>query len=297
MLVEEIKILLGSDRYDLANFDNPGRIIGIICDDETPVPVRAVDEEDALQAAKGFLMLGSMSKQSQALPADVSRIGLSLAHSFPRTVEGTLGAIVSNGAQQFLLSANHIIWMNGWALGGTKIVVSPFNSPPFDPAGMVYADNDPLLGGSHLNTTQEVALAVKDASLTLPPAAQSVPGICRKGDTLFHLRHTGELVKATVRSVDFRLSLRFEFGRFLFSQQILLDADTKFAERGDSGGLLFRRDGGAYVPVALLWAGMPDSAVGHQNCIATPLADYFAARKLTFAGYRDPGAASAAVGY
>jgi hypothetical protein len=290
MLAEEIKTLVGSENYDASQFENPGRIIGIICDGGKPEPVRVIEEETDDQCAKGFLMLGAGAMQAAA--AGVSRIGLSLAHSFPRTVEGTLGAVVRNEAQSFLLSANHIIWMNGWASEGTRIVLHPFDSPPYEQAGQVYSGNDPLLGGGHINTTQEIALGLKDESFSLPAAAKTNPGSCAKGDTLYHLRHTGELHSARVRSMDFRLSLRFEFGRFLFSQQILLEATTEFAARGDSGGLLFRKDKTGFTPVAMLWAGMPDSGVRRQSCVAAPLSAYFAKHRLKFEGYREPKVAA-----
>jgi hypothetical protein len=181
--------------------------------------------------------------------------------------------------------------------------VSTFSNPPFAKVGCVSLPevNFPIKGCRHLNTFEELALAETFWGGDLPEPAWRLPAECCLGKPIYRLDCYGRLRKGRVRCIDFRLALRFDYGRFLFTKQILIegestpgfDCDTEtsvpFAARGDSGSLLFQKThDGSYTPVAALWAGSPDYEPDSDLYVAVPLRPYFEHQELEFLYYRKP---------
>ena len=149
-----------------------------------------------------------------------------------------------------------------------------------------------LVGGLYANTTQEVAFARLTRDVFFSCKKQNQPEPVRQPIKVNPHREVfrADIAStATVASTNFCLGLRMEFGRFLFTNQLLLKSTGSFAERGDSGTLLFQiNDNGVACPVAMLWAGMPDEPEHPNYYVATPLHKLFQDEHLEFMGYLTP---------
>jgi hypothetical protein len=210
---------------------------------------------------------------------------------------GTLGALVTDGSTQYVLSNNHVLARSDQATVGDDIsqpglidngcrvatVVADFTVAP--PLGSnVDAAIAQLRPGLMDGTGFIEEIGVPSSTVATPTVGLAV---AKSGRT------TG-FTTGTIGSVNTSVNVQYQKGcgsgkKFIvaYTNQVIINSST-FSAGGDSGSLIVTNDS-AHQPVALLYAGSSTSTIG--NPIGEVLTKVGAAlgRSISFGGGRGGG--------
>lgn len=184
---------------------------------------------------------------------------------------GTLGALLSAGTNQYILSNNHVLGLSGNAVAGQDIsqpglidnncqvstvvadfsVAAPLNSNVDAAIG--------LLRPGLMNAAGAIEdIGVISSVVRTPAVGLSVQ---KSGRTTGHTTGTVGSINTTV-SVRYSKSCGSNGGTvFTFTNQVVINSST-FSAGGDSGSLIVTT-GSCPQPVALLFAGSSSSTIGN----------------------------------
>jgi hypothetical protein len=152
---------------------------------------------------------------------------------------GTLGAVVTDGTERYILSCNHIMAVNGRVPPGADIVSAATVNKP---AKLAKAKEFISLSRDLSNSVDcGVALLPKDAPVEgaklnsdLPTDPKPRRNVTKIGAV------TGETMGRIV-DIDADLYVDYSFGTFRFDNQVIIDGrrdDIEFATAGDSGAIV-----------------------------------------------------------
>jgi hypothetical protein len=179
---------------------------------------------------------------------------------------GTLGAVVTDGATNYILSCNHILAVNGRVpknaevvsaefVGNQDTIAAPGPFVPLDPDRANSAD----CAVAALPKDQTKVHAKFPDGLAVNPNGPIGPARDRKvakfGAATF--RTDGSVV-----DVDADLYIDYSFGTFRFEHQVMIDGGTgpdDFARNGDSGSIVVDTNTGQ--PTAMIFAASGRFAV------------------------------------
>lgn len=187
---------------------------------------------------------------------------------------GTLGAVVTDGTDRYVLSCNHVLRVNGRVPDAAHIVSAEFvgtEDKIAEPGVFVPLSYD---GGNPVDCA--VALLPKGPSELLPKGTREVQAAFPGGLTLssngpitpvpnMKVTKVGATTHRTdgiVVDVHADLYVDYSFGTFLFEQQIMIEGGTDgydFASGGDSGSIVV--DTETNQPTAMIFAASGSFAV------------------------------------
>jgi hypothetical protein len=201
---------------------------------------------------------------------------------------GTLGALVTKGGTQFILSNSHVLGRSGTATVGEDIsqpgmidtgcavaannIVADFVNSPAPGTNNVDAALASVRTGAVTTTGEILGIGVPSSSTATPTVGR---GVAKAGRT------TG-LTCGTIGSVNTDVSVQYQSGcnqgkKFTVSyqDQVVMNSST-FSAGGDSGSLIVTSD--TRQPIALLYAGSSSTTIGN------PIQDVVAALGVSFVG-------------
>jgi len=185
---------------------------------------------------------------------------------------GTLGAIVTDGKDYFLLSNSHVLAMSGQAKAGDKILYPGAADNGVVPADVIAGLTRfvPFTSGKNYVNKVDCAIAkINDDRLTDVISAiknKNIPaGVIKpkRGMKVFKVGRTTDYTEAEIRDVDLKVPVPYEdgVGEIRFTNQVLC---TTFTDGGDSGSLVIDKQTGK--AVGLHFCG------GSQGSIFNPIA-------------------------
>jgi hypothetical protein len=172
-------------------------------------------------------------------------------------VPGTIGAVVTKGGQQYLLSANHVVARQNQAQVGEDIIQpsqpdlpNPCSPSPATALVAHLSDFEPVVYDGHTQNTMDAAIALVDPSVTpscsTPAGGYGFPGFAgtladnEPGKDprvpIMKMGRTTELTHGTTKAVNVKAKITFSSGTALFVNQIL--TSPGFGDAGDSGALV-----------------------------------------------------------
>ncbi len=191
-------------------------------------------------------------------------------------IPGTVGCVLLQGNQKFLLSANHVFARQNQATLG-EAIAQP-SPPDLDPAcGPVpssavvaqLADFQPVVYDGKTENAMDAAIARASVGVTCAtpagfygaPSTQTADAVPKL--PVQKLGRTTGLTHAQVHAVDVKVKITFPSGTALFVHQIL--TTQAFGDYGDSGALVVTDDG-TNRPVGMVIGGSSNGAA-----IVTPI--------------------------
>jgi|SRR5262245_25976023 len=185
---------------------------------------------------------------------------------------GTLGALVTDGANSYVLSNNHVLGLSGKANAGDDIsqpglidngcrvstVVADFTvAPQLGPSNVDAAIAQLRDGGMAADgTIQDIGVP----SSVVMPASVGL-SVAKSGRT------TG-FTTGSIASINTSVSVQYQAGcgqgkKFVvsYTNQVVINSST-FSAGGDSGSLIVTNDSN-HQPVALLFAGSSTTTIGN----------------------------------
>lgn len=205
---------------------------------------------------------------------------------------GTLGALVTDGSTQYILSNNHVLGRSDQAVAGEDVsqpglidngcriatVVADFTIA--SPLGSnVDAAIAQLRSGAMDSTGFLEDIGVPSRSVVAPSVGLSV---AKSGRT------TG-FTTGTIGSINTSVSVQYQRGcnsgkKFTvsYTNQVVINSST-FSAGGDSGSLIVTNNS-AHNPVALLYAGSSSSTIGNPAGEVLSKLSAVLGRSLTFVG-------------
>ena len=212
---------------------------------------------------------------------------------------GTLGALVTDGAAQYILSNNHVLGRGNQAVAGEDVsqpglidnncqvatIVADFTLAPPLEASNVDAAIAQLRTGTMDSTGFIEDIGVPSSTTVNPAVGMSV---AKSGRT------TG-FTTGSISSVNTTVNVQYQAScgggkKFTanFTNQVIINSST-FSAGGDSGSLIVTNNS-AHNPVALLYAGSSSATIGNPiNEVLTRLSTSLG-RPLIFVGL--PGSGS-----
>jgi len=185
---------------------------------------------------------------------------------------GTLGALVTDGANSYILSNNHVLGLSGQANAGDDV-----SQPGLIDNGCivstVVADFTaaPQLGPSNVDAAiAQLRPGLMDASgfiedIGVPSSIVRTPAV---GLSVAKSGRTTGFTTGTVGSINTSVSVQYQRGcgqgkKFVvsFTNQVVINSST-FSAGGDSGSLIVTNDSN-HQPVALLFAGSSTTTIGN----------------------------------
>jgi len=185
---------------------------------------------------------------------------------------GTLGALVTDGTNSYVLSNNHVLGLSGKAGAGDDI-----SQPGLIDNGCrvstVVADFTvaPTLGSSNVDAAiAQLRPGLMDASgsiLDIGPPSSTVmaPSV---GLSVAKSGRTTGFTTGTIGSINTSVSVQYQAScgqgkKFVvsYTNQVVINSST-FSAGGDSGSLIVTNDG-SHNPVALLFAGSSTTTIGN----------------------------------
>jgi hypothetical protein len=185
---------------------------------------------------------------------------------------GTLGALLTDGTNQYILSNNHVMGLSGRAVAGQDIsqpglidnncqvstVVADFTMAPPLSSGVDAAIAQLRPGTMNANGS------IEDIGVICgTPLAPTVGLAVQKSG-----RTTG-FTTGSISSINTTVSVRYPKScgggggtLHTFANQVVITSST-FSAGGDSGSLIVSNNGGNPRPVALLFAGSSSSTIGN----------------------------------
>ena len=209
---------------------------------------------------------------------DPAPLGVSIGH--PDITAGTLGALVTDGTNVFILSNNHVLAnSNKAAIGDSALQPGPYDggTDPGDSIGTLH-QFVPLNFNSGANSV-DAAIALTNESVTTNGTLSSLPGSYGTPTTtpigakvnmpVQKCGRTTGCTQGTVTEIYLDVSVCYATaGPFrcktaaLFENQIAI-SDGSFSAGGDSGSLIVDTDG-APDPVGLLFAGSSTRTIANH---------------------------------
>ena len=184
---------------------------------------------------------------------------------------GTLGALVTDGSTQYILSNNHVLARSDQASPGDDISQPGLIDNSCDP-GTIVADFTvaPPLGSNVDAAIAALRPGTMDGTgfiedIGVPGNSVAVPtvglGVAKSGRT------TG-FTTGTIGAVNASISVQYQRGcgqgrKFVvaYTNQVVINSST-FSAGGDSGSLIVTNDAD-HNPVALLYAGSSSATIGN----------------------------------
>jgi Peptidase family S64 len=185
---------------------------------------------------------------------------------------GTLGALVTDGANSYVLSNNHVLGLSGNASPGDDIsqpglidnncqvppIVADFTvAPPLGPSN-VDAAIAQLMPGA-----MDAAGFIED--IGVPSSIVAAPTV---GLSVAKSGRTTGFTTGTISSINTSVSVQYQRScgqgkKFVvsFTNQVVINSST-FSAGGDSGSLIVTNDSN-HQPVALLFAGSSTTTIGN----------------------------------
>jgi len=185
---------------------------------------------------------------------------------------GTLGALLTDGANQYILSNNHVLGLSGDANAGEDIsqpglidnncqiptIVADFTlAPQLGPSNVDAAIAQLRPGAMAADGTIQ-DIGVPSSMVVAPTVGMSV---AKSGRT------TG-FTTGTIGSINTNVSVQYQRGcgqgkKFVvsFTNQVVINSST-FSAGGDSGSLIVTNNSN-HNPVALLYAGSSTTTIGN----------------------------------
>ncbi len=202
---------------------------------------------------------------------------------------GTLGALITDGTNQYILSNNHVLGRSGQAVAGEDVsqpglidngcristVVADYSGAAVLGSSNVDAAVAQLRPGTMDSSGFIEDIGVPSSSIVAPAVGLSV---AKSGRT------TG-FTTGTISSINTSVNVQYQRGcgggkKFTvsFTNQVVINSST-FSAGGDSGSLIVTNNA-SHNPVALLYAGSSTSTIG--NPIGEVLVKLGAALGRTF---------------
>lgn len=196
---------------------------------------------------------------------------------------GTLGAAVTAGGHNYILSCNHILAVNGRVQTGriysNATEIASFGPDPNRHFVKLKLDGELEPGETNLVDCALGLLPEEDNKVSSDiPEVFDFPGKCTVralapippviGRAVVAAGAMSGTTEGTIVDISARGYIDYSFGRFLFDKQVVIDSgdDGKdFAVSGDSGAVVWDQEHGA--PVAMIFA-----AAG-RYAVACPLSD------------------------
>ncbi len=217
---------------------------------------------------------------STPLPQPGSSIGPLVADlpNVNQVLSGTLGAVLQSGSKWYVLSANHVLSVNG-RLGPDTRIFSP--SPEDNPnltigPGPEVAEAPlpvPLRRTSNGGPANRVDCAIAELVGAVPRVNPAFPDRRQvttavdpvRGMKVVKYGKTTGFTTGTIVDVQADILVDYSFGTFAFTDQILIRSDddsVPFAADGDSGSVILNAEsneavGLLYAPVGQLTAACP----------------------------------------
>lgn len=227
--------------------------------EEVPVITMVTGEFKALKGPPGGG--GGFDPTQKIRPAPN---GVSIGH--PVITAGTLGCIVENGGNQFILSNNHVMADENLASIGDAIIQQGTfdggSSPADDIATL--SDFETIVFSLSANNVIDAAIAaVNPADVTgaTDPDAdsygqpRSTTIVASVGMKVMKYGRTTEHTKGRVSAINATVNIGYSTGTARFINQIIITPGS-FSAGGDSGSLIVVQKGqDARKPVGLLYAG------------------------------------------
>ena len=185
---------------------------------------------------------------------------------------GTLGALITDGTNQYILSNNHVLGRSGAAVAGedvsqpgmidancaiTTVVADYTGAAPLGPSNVDAAIAQ--LRPGQMNSSGEIEdIGVPSSTIALPTVGLAV---AKSGRT------TG-FTTGSISSINTSVSVQYQQGcgkgkkfTVTFTGQIVITPGT-FSAGGDSGSLIVTNNG-SHNPVGLLFAGSSSSTIAN----------------------------------
>ena len=207
---------------------------------------------------------------------------------------GTLGALVTDGTTNYILSNNHVLGRSGQAVAGEDVsqpglidancqvttVVGDFTAAP------------PLAAGSNVDAAiAQLRPGTMDATgfiedIGVPSKAVAVPTV---GMSVAKSGRTTGFTTGTVSSINTSVSVQYQANcgggkKFTvsFSGQIVIGPGS-FSAGGDSGSMIVTNNS-AHNPVGLLFAGSSSSTIANPAGLVLTRLSAILGRTVTFVG-------------
>lgn len=204
---------------------------------------------------------------------------------------GTLGSLVTDGTNQYILSNNHVLGRSDTAVAGEDI-----SQPGLIDNGCRVAT---LVGdftiASPLGSNVDAAIAQLRAGtmdstgfiedIGVPSRSVVAPSV---GLSVAKSGRTTGFTTGTISSINTSVSVQYQTGcnsgkKFTvsYTNQVVINSNT-FSAGGDSGSLIVSNSG--HNPVALLFAGSSTSTIGNPVGLVLTRLSSVLGRTLTFVG-------------
>jgi hypothetical protein len=190
---------------------------------------------------------------------------------------GTLGALVSKGGQQYILSNNHVLARSGTAVLGEEVsqpgmidVGCRLNLPADIMATLAQAAPLNGSGGSNVDAalalvqSGEVATNGEILGIGIPASTPATPSVSRG---VAKAGRTTGLTCSAIGSTNTTVNVQYQAGcnqgkKFTvnYTNQVVINSSS-FSAGGDSGSLIVTSD--TAQPVALLYAGSSSTTIGN----------------------------------
>ena len=215
---------------------------------------------------------------------------------------GTLGALVTDGSNQYILSNNHVLSRSDQAVAGED-VSQPGLIDNNCRISTVVAD---FTGGAPLGSNVDAAVAqlrpgTMDSSgfiedIGVPSSTTVVPTI---GMSVAKSGRTTGFTTGSISSINTSVSIQYQKGcgggkkfNITYTGQVVINSST-FSAGGDSGSLIVTNNG-SHNPVALLFAGSSTTTIANPiNLVLTRLSAALG-RTISFGGGGGGGGGGAA---
>ncbi|HKQ93758.1 MAG TPA: hypothetical protein VJZ77_24070 [Blastocatellia bacterium] len=185
---------------------------------------------------------------------------------------GTLGALVTDGTTNYVLSNNHVVGLSGNAIVGQDIsqpgLIDNNCQIPTVVADFTVA---PQLGPSNVDAAiAQLRPGAMDANgniegIGMPSSVVRTPSV---GLSVTKAGRTTGVTTGTIGSINTSVSVQYQAGcgqgkKFVvsFTNQVVINSST-FSAGGDSGSLIVTSDS-SHNPVALLFAGSSTTTIGN----------------------------------
>lgn len=285
-----------------------------------PVTVTAVYQTDSYFSASATVAITTPNQNAQTLPTPLGVSGGNANDSGTGTCcGGTLGALVSRGGQQYILSTSHVLARtdlgavgdsiiqpglldSSCSTAGTNVVAtlsqfvnleSSSSGPPADAAlalvssGAVDSSGNILQLGATTTTSGQPTDAPPHAGAGVAPSMYEPDGVtplkvAKSG------RATG-LTCSSISAINVTASVTFQKGcgsgtqfQQTYTDLVLVEGGD-FSAQGDSGALIVTQD--AADPLALLFASSDTASLGSPvSDVLAALADPSTSEKPVFVG-------------
>ena len=247
---------------------------------------RATESQQAAQSVS----LGQSNALDQSIEPQ-SQFGASGGNSNDETVQfccsGTLGALVTDGSQMFVLSNNHVLARSNRGKPGEDIVQPGLIDTNCNPGTVVaHLTFAPRLGDLNVDAAiAEVVPGTMDTSGSISGigSISSVPRSPSIGLSVQKSGRTTGVTSGTIQAINAIVSVAYHKKclpgkRFsvTYDNQVIIGPGS-FSDSGDSGALIVTADA-CHQPVGMLVGG------GANNTSANPIRDVLSALQVSVVG-------------